>query len=106
MLLGSVPDPFSPSRCGSRQIMRIRIHNTVIYLSILSIYLPVDGVDYPVSGKLVPRPATNHTELVADIAGHITRQPVLVDTTAVTLYTREHLTRHRTDRLSGWLSDC
>ena len=27
----------------------------------------LDGVEYNVSGKLVPKPETNHTEIVCDI---------------------------------------
>jgi hypothetical protein len=48
----------------------------------------VDGVDHQVTGRLNPRPETNHTELVCEVDGHISKQRVLVTPAGVTLYTR------------------
>jgi hypothetical protein len=45
-------------------------------------------VDHKVTGRLNPRPETNHTELVCEVDGHIAKQRVLITPTGVTLYTR------------------
>merc|ERR1719402_1739128 len=49
----------------------------------------LDGVDHAVNGKLVARPETNHTELVCDFDGAISRQRVLVTNEAVTVFTKD-----------------
>ena len=46
-----------------------------------------DGGEHVVSGRLAARPGTNHTDLVCDVDGTVSRQRVLVTNDAVTLYT-------------------
>ena len=46
-----------------------------------------DGEEHLVSGRLAARPGTNHTDLVCDVDGTVSRQRVLVTNDAVTLYT-------------------
>jgi 3-methylcrotonyl-CoA carboxylase alpha subunit len=92
-------DPFF-SQCGARLnhclLRRVDLlyKDTPYTASVLSLgankyTVTVDGADYNVSGKLVPKPETNHTELVCDIQGNISKQRILVNKTGVTLYTRD-----------------
>jgi 3-methylcrotonyl-CoA carboxylase alpha subunit len=68
----------------------------------------LDGVDHAVNGKLVARPETNHTELVCDLDGAISRQRVLVTNEAVTVYTKDgsleftkHVPKFMLDKAGG-----
>jgi len=51
--------------------------------------ITLDGVEYNVSGKLVPKPETNHTEIVCDIGGSISKQRVRVTKEGLTLFTKD-----------------
>jgi len=50
--------------------------------------ITLDGVEYEVSGRINPKPETNHTEIVCDIQGSISKQRVLITKEGLTLFTR------------------
>ena len=62
-------------------------------------------MDHQVTGRLNPRPETNHTELVCEVDGHIAKQRVLVTPAGVTVFTRYlppgHIAKQRV--LQFWL---
>lgn len=92
------PDPFY-SQAGARfnhhllrtvQLVYANVPYTarVLYQGANNYTITINGVDHKVTGRLNPRPETNHTELVCEVDGHIAKQRVLITGTGVTLYTR------------------
>jgi len=65
------------------------ISATVVNLGGNKFSITVDGKSYSVSGRLVSREETNHTELLCDIQGNINKQRILVNKEGITLFTRD-----------------
>jgi len=95
-------DPFSPfsleagTRLNHNLLRTVNLNHggnkysaSVVVLGGGKFTVTLDGVDHAVNGKLVARPETNHTELVCDLDGAISRQRVLVTNEAVTVYTKD-----------------